>query len=250
MNYPHKNFPRDWNLAAGYGFGSKTVYGYHEALDVNDYGGGNSDLGRPIYAEADGVIDLVHFHTFDFGRHYFLKVVGPWGTRWIHHAHCNEIFVKQGDKVREGQLIATIGNSGTPYAHDHWAVCKQLTGDNVANNLVELHSLWEDPVVFIERWKSVIVNPPMPTDPDAQPMPVVRGDLYQGIVRMPMTDGEKHFRETQTPKLNTIQLADDLLRNDGRARAYWAQVWGLTTKPDITSFSDDQLLAELKRRLG
>lgn len=164
MRFPHNNFPQDWSLTAGYDFGDPTSYGFHDGIDVNDKGGGDSDLGKPIFAEADGIVDLIHNHTAKntFGNHYFLKVEGPWGVRWFHHAHCQQIFVKQGEFVKEGQLIAKIGNSGTPYAHDHWACCKELVvdnRDNVANSEAELNRYWEDPYEFIKKWQSVIINP-------------------------------------------------------------------------------------------
>ena len=63
MRFPHAGFPEQWSLTAGLGFGAKTSYGYHEAQDINDKGGGDSDLGKSIYAEADGIITSVHFHT-------------------------------------------------------------------------------------------------------------------------------------------------------------------------------------------
>lgn len=160
MRYPHNNFPQDWSLTAGYEFNDITSYGRHDGQDVNDKKGGDSDLGQPIFAEADGVIDLIHNHTSKptFGNHYFLRIEGPWGTRWMHHGHCLEIYSKQGDKVKEGQLIAKIGKSGTDYSHDHWSCCKQITGDNVANSVAELNQYWEDPIKFVEKWKDVILD--------------------------------------------------------------------------------------------
>lgn len=38
----------------------------------------------------------------------------------ITYAHCNEIFVKEGEKIKQGQVIASVGNTGMvtgPHLH-------------------------------------------------------------------------------------------------------------------------------------
>lgn len=166
MRYPHDDFYTQYNTTAGYGFGAVTSYGFHEGVDVNDNLGGNSDLGKPIYAIADGVVTSVHSHSTKptFGNHIHYKIDGPWGTRWVHHAHCNQILVAIGDQVKEGQLIARIGNSGTDWAHDHWAIKKQPTGIDAIAKTAEQLQMWEDPVRFVKAWMSQPA-PPAPVSP-------------------------------------------------------------------------------------
>lgn len=162
MRYPHDNFTTDWNVTAGYGYGDATAYGFHEGVDVNDNGGGNSDLGKPIVAIADGVVTSVHDHTGvpTFGKHIHYQIDGPWGTRYVHHAHCQAILVQVGDKIQEGQVIARVGNSGTVFAHDHWAIKKRPTGvDAICTLRVELEK-WEDPMAFVKQW--LVATPPPP----------------------------------------------------------------------------------------
>jgi len=165
MRYPYDNFPQGWSLTAGYEFGDQTSYGFHEAQDTNNLDGGNSDYGLPIYCIADGEVTSVHNHTTQptFGNHLHYYIEGPWGVRWIHHAHCSEIFVKVGDKIKEGQLIAKIGNSGTEYAHDHWAIKRVPTGiDSIAKTKEDL-KMWENPISFMKEWLgSVIITPNKP----------------------------------------------------------------------------------------
>lgn len=151
MRYPVDNFKTEWNGTAGYGFNAVTNYGRHDGVDLNDNNGGNSDLGKPLYAVSAGIISSVHRHATGFGNHFLLRIEGKWGARWIHYAHCKDILVSDGQFVPEGQKIATVGNSGTTYAHCHFACLKKLTNiDNVANTLAELNDLWEDPIKFIE----------------------------------------------------------------------------------------------------
>ena len=50
MRYPVNNFKTEWNETAGNPFGIATSYGFHDGVDLNDNGGGNSDLGKEVYA--------------------------------------------------------------------------------------------------------------------------------------------------------------------------------------------------------
>lgn len=159
MRWPYDNFKSQFNTSAGNPFGVKTNYGYHDGDDVNGNGGGNSDIGVPIYAIADGEVVSVHTWATNhgnskptFGNHIHIKIDGPWGTRYTHHAHCQVIYKKVGDRVKEGELIARIGNSGTDYAHDHWAIKKEPTGVDGLAATKELLGKWEDPTEFVEKW--------------------------------------------------------------------------------------------------
>jgi predicted nucleic acid-binding Zn-ribbon protein len=114
--------------------------------------GGDTDLGQELLAIADGEITSVCSHTKvpSFGKHLHLKVETPFGVRWAHYAHCKDILVSEGTKVKEGQLIAHLGKSGTTVAHCHFAIKKEPTGvDAVAKTLEDL-TKWEDPIAFIE----------------------------------------------------------------------------------------------------
>lgn len=154
--------PFKWYNAQG--FGVKTSYGYHEGDDYNLKTGGNSDLGQPLFAIADGVVTSVHSHTTKptFGNHIHIKHDGAWGTVWCHFAHCQKIFVKEGDSVREGQIIAYLGNSGTDSAHLHWSMKLQPTGiDGIAKTKEDL-AKWTNPTEFVEKWKTLPTpKPPM-----------------------------------------------------------------------------------------
>ena len=152
MNYPVKDFKTLWRSALG--FKAPTDYGFHEAEDLNLKTPGNSDLGQKLYAISDGVIKTIHTHTGipTFGKHFFLEIKGKWGTRWAHYCHCDDIFVKTGQEVKEGDVIATVGLSGTTSAHCHFAIVKKWTHeDNVANTEAELDN-WEAPFEFIEKY--------------------------------------------------------------------------------------------------
>ena len=164
MRYPITNtglksdVEKDWYVAQG--FGGQTAYGYHEGLDWNLKTGGDTDLGQELKAIANGRIIYYHYSSHPntgFGRHLILKIDGDWGTRWIHYAHCLDTdFTQEVKDVNEGQIIARLGKTGAPYAHLHFAIFKinpaSFGIDNIANNLTELHNVWEDPIMFIDKW--------------------------------------------------------------------------------------------------
>lgn len=153
MRYPVQDWSK-WYSAQG--FGNKTSYGFHDGEDINLLTGGNSDLGQPLFAIADGEVTSVHEHTTGFGKHIHIKHIGEWGEIYCHYAHCDSISVKLGDKVTEGQQIATLGSTGnSQYAHLHWAIKLAPTGiDGIADTLERL-KLWTAPIEFIEKWSKV-----------------------------------------------------------------------------------------------
>lgn len=151
MRYPVDNI-RSWYVALT--FGQPVSYGFHDGEDLNLISGGNTDLGQPLYAIADGTITSVELLTGSptFGKHIHLKFEGAWGTRWAHYGHCNEVFVQSGQTVKEGTKIATVGRTGTTIAHCHFAIKNAPTGINgIAKTLADL-AKWENPMDFISYW--------------------------------------------------------------------------------------------------
>ena len=151
MKYPCHEFKEKWYNAQG--FGVKTDYGYHDGCDLNLKTGGDTDLGQELLAVADGEITSICNHTKipSFGKHFHLKVETPLGIRYFHYAHCKDILVSEGTKVKEGQLIAHLGKTGTTVAHLHFACKNQPTGvDAIAKTQEDLKK-WEDPILFIEN---------------------------------------------------------------------------------------------------
>ena len=132
----------------------------HDGVDINLQTGGNTDLGEPLYAIADGSIRYIHNHHPDklFGLHFALEIQGPWGTRWAHYAHCDpRDFPQEPQVVREGQMIARLGKTGTQLAHLHFSILKvepdTIGGiDTVSYAYKTLMPYWEDPVKFIQQW--------------------------------------------------------------------------------------------------
>ena len=71
--------------------------------------------GTKIKSATEGEVVLVS-EEGDYGKHLKVQI----GEVSIIYAHCNNIYVKQGDKVTQGQEIAEVGSTGNstgPHLH-------------------------------------------------------------------------------------------------------------------------------------
>ena len=116
------DFPVGKPDATGYYNAQRFTENNHLGEDWNGIGGGNTDLGDPIYAVANGYVSFSG------------NVSGGWGNviRIIHfidsnkqieslYAHCDNRLIKEGEFVRKGTQIGTIGtNNGQYMAHLHF----------------------------------------------------------------------------------------------------------------------------------
>ncbi len=65
--------------------------------------------GAPIRAAADGVVAYAGNELKEFGNLVLIRHKGGWVTAY---AHAKELKVNKGDKVKKGQVIATVGKTG------------------------------------------------------------------------------------------------------------------------------------------
>ena len=74
-----------------------------------------ANLGTKIKSASDGEVVLAS-EEGDHGKHLKIQI----GEVSIIYAHCNNLYVKQGDKVTQGQEIAEVGSTGNstgPHLH-------------------------------------------------------------------------------------------------------------------------------------
>ena len=65
-------------------------------------------IGTPIHAIYSGKVVFAHWL-----RGYGLLVIVQHGSRFMSlYAHAESLYVQDGDQVKPGQVIATVGNSG------------------------------------------------------------------------------------------------------------------------------------------
>ncbi|MFQ5903860.1 MAG: M23 family metallopeptidase [Candidatus Binatia bacterium] len=83
---------------------------FHSGLDIPNR------VGTPVYAPGDGVVESVGKNNAN-GRMVVLNHGQGITTRY---AHLSKTHVKKGEKIRKGQQIANIGNTGkstSPHLH-------------------------------------------------------------------------------------------------------------------------------------
>ena len=86
-----------------------TVPKNHTGTDIG------AAIGTKIKSATDGEVVLASSEG-DYGNHLKIQI----GEVSIIYAHCNSLYVKQGDKVTQGQEIAEVGSTGNstgPHLH-------------------------------------------------------------------------------------------------------------------------------------
>ena len=117
-------FPVGDGSATGYYNAQRFGENTHLGDDWNGNGGGDTDLGDPVLAIADGVVTSAEDHGGGWGKVVRLvHDVGPAGAP-VHveslYAHLDSIEVKTGEVVGLGHRVGTIGDAGGRYpAHLH-----------------------------------------------------------------------------------------------------------------------------------
>ena len=74
-----------------------------------------TNLGTKIKSATDGEVVLAS-EEGDYGKHLKIQI----GEVSIIYAHCNNLYVKQGEKIKQGQEIAEVGSTGNstgPHLH-------------------------------------------------------------------------------------------------------------------------------------
>lgn len=97
-----------------------SIYGYRETATGNvpkDHTGTDiaAATGTKIKSATDGQVVLVS-EEGDYGKHIKVQI----GEVSIIYAHCNSLYVKEGDMVTQGQEIAEVGSTGNstgPHLH-------------------------------------------------------------------------------------------------------------------------------------
>ena len=100
--------------------------------DWNGLEGGNSDLGKPVYSTANGIVVLARDMRMGWGnlviiRHLFLEDRQVKTVDSV-YAHLDKILVREGKQIVRGQQIGTIGTNRRMYtAHLHFEIGRTST---------------------------------------------------------------------------------------------------------------------------
>lgn len=96
--------PIDGTISSTFGWRTpttSTVPKYHTGLDIA------AKIGTIIKSATDGKVILVS-EEGDYGKHYKIQI----DDVVIIYAHCNKLYLNEGDSVYRGQEIAEVGSTG------------------------------------------------------------------------------------------------------------------------------------------
>jgi murein DD-endopeptidase MepM/ murein hydrolase activator NlpD len=121
-------------ISSGFGWRKSPFTGlreFHRGLDIS------GKRGTPIIAPADGTV-IATGKDLHFGKFIKIKHNDKFTTLYGHLLQCK---VKKGQKVKRGDIIGLMGNSGmsTGY-HLHYAVQKDNVSVNPRNNILNFHT--------------------------------------------------------------------------------------------------------------
>ena len=75
-------------------------------------------MGTKIKSATSGEV-VIASEEGDYGKHLKIQI----GDVSIIYAHCNNLYVKQGDQISQGQEIAEVGTTGnTTGPHLHFEI--------------------------------------------------------------------------------------------------------------------------------
>ncbi|MEQ8302664.1 MAG: M23 family metallopeptidase [Cyclobacteriaceae bacterium] len=104
-------------LASGYGRRIHPIYKVKKMHTGIDF---SAAIGTPIYATADGTIDRVNVSFSGYGK--TVEIDHGFGYR-TRYAHMHGFAVSKGQKIKRGELIGYVGNTGLSTApHLHYEV--------------------------------------------------------------------------------------------------------------------------------
>lgn len=106
-------------LASGFGYRTHPIYKIqhlHTGLDFT------APVGTEIYTAGDGTVKEVNIEPRGYGMHVIISHGFGYETLY---AHMSKFAVKQGQKVKRGEIIGYVGNTGTSTGpHLHYEVIK------------------------------------------------------------------------------------------------------------------------------
>ncbi len=104
--------PIEGTISSKYGQRESTIASIpknHTGVDIA------ANMGTKIKSATSGEVVLAS-EEGDYGKHLKIQI----GEVSIIYAHCNNLYVKQGDKIEQGQEIAEVGSTGNstgPHLH-------------------------------------------------------------------------------------------------------------------------------------
>ena len=126
----------------------------HLGEDWNGVGGGDSDLGDPVYVTAGGLVVYARDFRAGWGnvvivRHAYME---RGDVRYVDslYGHLDRILVKEGQRLDRGDKVGTIGTAHGQYpAHLHFEMRKDIRVGMFRSSFKRDFSVYFDPTQFV-----------------------------------------------------------------------------------------------------
>lgn len=257
-----------WYIATK--FIEQYALGLHPGEDWNGKGGGNTDLGQPVTAVANGrvafaapcgqpwgnVVILEHIYYENYERRTLRSL----------YAHLNSFEVKEGQFVKRRQRIATIGQDPqkTFTAHLHlemrWDAALAPTywpsshGKDAAQNAAWIREHYAAPTAFIQSHRQLFVPHNEATfvlvDQATYQMRLYQRGKLAGTydISLGQAPGQKRVQgDNKTPKGMYFVIHKHRGKFDGAYGAYYGGYWIKVNYPnayDAARGNTEGLLSE------
>ena len=142
---------------------------FHLGDDWNAVTGGNTDLGDPVYAMANGKVSFAQNIGSGWGNIIRIIHYLPDGKAYESlYAHCDSLYVAEGAWVKRGEQIGTIGNADGMYlAHLHLEFRNRVNMD-IGGGYAEDTTGYIDPTHFIHTHRVLLPSPQIDSLRDAK----------------------------------------------------------------------------------
>lgn len=223
----------------------------HLGDDLNGNGGGDTDLGDPVYAIADGVVVFSDDYKRRWGnviiiRHAFRDKGGNIVMVDSLYGHLDRRQARMYQVVKRGQQIGTIGNCyGIYAAHLHLEIRKNLRIGMNRSSFAKDYSNYYSPKAFIAEHRnlsgrgekvSVPVDTFGATNPDEPREAGTEGPVAKKV----------NIPSRMTPKANPEEERRKKLDDELKKLAEESKRRSEAMKEDDT----DALWEKLKKKLG
>jgi len=193
----------DYPVGIPHGYGYYRARGFtpngHMGEDWNGKSGGDSDLGDPIYAVANGVVVFSQDYRRGWGnvtiiRHAFRSRTGQINFIDSLYGHLKHRPLSVGQKVSRGDKVGTMGKG--PYgmypAHLHFEIRKDLRVGMRRELYAKNYDTYYKPYVFIDshrqlRYESRLVRVPINTFLRSNPNRIVTEKIEVPKLNAPTT---------------------------------------------------------------
>lgn len=159
----------------------------HLGEDWNGVGGGDTDLGDPIYSAADGIVTFAQDYRLGWGNVVIIRsaYLENGDTKYVDslYGHLLDFTVRVGQTIKRGQQIARMGsNRGMYPAHLHFEMRKNINVGMYRSSFPRDWSVYWSPTEFVGAHRTCdggrIVAVPVNTYANSPPPVIASTKVY------------------------------------------------------------------------